>query len=81
MHDKLKRQQIVNKLKSELEGQLQDGGKDDRLLVLDNFKLFLYAAEVDSKIIVEVLESFGWMEDCGWYARELATGIKVNEGW
>jgi hypothetical protein len=71
------KKQIENCLKSELSCFLIEStlGKLSKEDIVRNFSAILLAAEVDSEIIVNVLEQFG--EE----GKEEAMCIKVCEGW
>lgn len=71
------KKEIENCLDSKLTNMLSDF--DSGLLTTESilcyFSQILLDANVDSKIIVNVLEKF---EE---YGKEIALGIKINEGW
>lgn len=69
--------QIENCLVSELKNMVSDHqlGWLTEDMIYNYFKTFLCDAEVDSKIVVNVLEQFGEL------GKEEARNIKVSEGW
>lgn len=70
-------QQIENCLVSELKNmvsEIQLGTLTEELLY-NYFRNFMCDAEVDSKIIVNVLEQFGKL------GKDEARNIKISEGW
>lgn len=71
------KQQIENCLVSELRNMISEHqlGTLTEELIYNYFRNFLCDAEVDSSIIVNVLEQFG---DLG---KEEARNIKISEGW
>lgn len=70
---------IENSLKSDLNNLLSeyDLGRLNHEVLIGYFSEFLQDADVDSRIIVNVLES----NEFGSIGREAALAIKVNEGW
>jgi hypothetical protein len=71
--------QIENCLTSELSNMISefDNGELTEETLLGYFSIFLRDAEVDSRIVVNVLEQ----DRFGELGKEAAMGIKVNEGW
>lgn len=71
--------EIENCLASELSNMLDENTLIEFIDedILRYFSKFLLGAEVDSKIVVNVLER----EDFGEVGKEAARAIKVNEGW
>ena len=69
--------EIENCLSSELRNLITEFNKGhlSEELILNYFSIFLQDAEINSKIIVNVLEQFG---DLG---KNEALAIKINEGW
>ena len=71
------KKEIENCLYSELRNMITEYeyGKLTEELIYNYFRNFLCDAEVDSKIIVNVLEQFGEL------GKEEALSIKITEGW
>lgn len=71
------KKEIENCLASELRNMISEyqSGSLTEELIYNYFRMFLCDAEVDSKIIVNVLEQFGEL------GKEEARNIKVHEGW
>lgn len=72
-----KNKKIENRLVSDIESILFEVKHNvfDKGAILNSISTLLQDAEVDSKIIVNVLEKFGNEGE------EQAYNIKVNEGW
>jgi len=70
---------IENRLYSDLSNMISEfqSGQLTEELIYSYFKLFLSDANVNSKIIVNVLEN----ERFGKLGKEEALSIKINEGW
>ena len=66
------RKVLVNRLSSEIESFLYE---HDKSVVLECFNIFLCAANVDTDLVIEVLEKFGPE------GKEIALGIKIREGY
>lgn len=68
---------IRNSLTSELNSMIleHEHGVLDKESILTYFSAFLIDADVDSRIVVDVLEKFGDM------GKDQALAIKINEGW
>ncbi len=69
------KQQTINRLSSELQGLLYEYPGFSHI-VFESFYKSLYAAKVDSTIIVDVLSKYD--EET---AKEIVMTIKVTEGW
>lgn len=71
------KQEIENCLTFELESVISDfnSGILTSESILEYFSRMLLDSNVDSKIVVRVLEKFQE------HGKEIALGIKVNEGW
>lgn len=74
-----KKQIIKNRLTSDLQNLMYEYESDDltKEVLMNYFSTFLLDADVDSTIVVEVLEdnSFGEI------GKQEALAIKINEGW
>jgi len=70
-------QQIENRLFSELSNMVYDMESDKLTMegIFNYFRNFLIDSNVDSQIVVNVLEKFGKLGE------EEARNIKVTEGW
>jgi len=68
---------VANRIYNELSSLLYDleSGTLTSLYLLDYIAEILMDANVNSKCVVDILEKFG---DIG---NEIATGIKIREGW
>lgn len=73
------KEQIVNCLTSDLSNLLSefDSNQLTKEILVDYFSQFLQHAKVDSKIVVNVLED----KEFGEIGKNVALGIKINEGW
>lgn len=73
------KKQIENCLKSELGNLLSDFENNtlSKRDILNYFSVMLRDAEVDSRIVVNVLEDIIFGED----GKDEALSIKINEGW
>lgn len=79
MKKTIRQVQIENMLYSDLSNMVSEFqlGQLTEELIYNYFRLFLSDADVDSRIIVNVLEK----ERFGKLGKEEALGIKINEGW
>lgn len=79
MRKKRDDQIIENRLYSDLSNMVSEfeSGQLTEKLIYNYFRLFLSDANVDSRIIVNVLEN----ERFGKLGKEEALSIKINEGW
>jgi hypothetical protein len=71
------KKQIENCLVSELSNMVSEhkSGSLNEELIYNYFRNFLCDAEVDSEIVVSVLEQFGEL------GKQEARNIKISEGW
>jgi hypothetical protein len=71
------KKQIENCLTSELRNMISEYklGTLNESIIFNYFRNFLLDANVDSEIVVNVLENFGEL------GKEEARNIKVEEGW
>jgi len=72
-------EQVQNCLHSDLRNMLYEleAGTINKEMILDFFSEILLDANVDSRIIVHVLEG----KDFGQEGKDAARNIKVDEGW
>lgn len=79
MKKSIRQIEIENRLYSDLSNMVLEfqSGQLTEELIYNYFKLFLSDANVDSEIIVNVLEN----DRFGKLGKEEALGIKINEGW
>ncbi|MFA5586043.1 MAG: hypothetical protein WDA02_05795 [Saccharofermentanales bacterium] len=79
MKKSIRQIEIENRLYSDLSNMVLEfqSGQLTEELIYNYFKLFLSDANVDSEIIVNVLEN----DRFGKLGKEEALSIKINEGW